>query len=126
MSSGRSDVTFTNSYGQKMYVAYMRRDFNCQNECGDIWDVLGWINLDPGETESRPNPTNNRWFYYYAEADDGAVWAGPYVAEVTQQRFEKCTCLGVLVQNGGATNPYYDVGFRELDSETYSGVNFTP
>jgi hypothetical protein len=104
----------------------MRRDFNCQNECGGIWDVLGWINLDPGETESRANPTNNRWFYYYAEAEDGAVWAGPYVAEVTQTRFEKCTCLGVIVQNGGATNPYHDVGFRELDSQTYSGVNFIP
>ena len=124
MSSGRSSVTFTNSYGKKIYVAYMRRDFTCQGECGGIWDVLGWINLDPGETESRANPTNNRWFYYYAEAEDGAVWSGPYVAEVTQARFEKCTCLGVIVQNGGATNPYHDVGFRELDSKTYSGVNF--
>lgn len=121
--SGKSDVSFSNSYGQKMYVAYMRRDFNCQNDCGDIWDVLGWINLNPGETESRSNPTNNRWFYYYAEAEDGAVWAGSYVAEVTQQRFEKCTCLGVS-QDG--ENPYYDVGFRVLDSEMYSGVNFVP
>ena len=126
MSTGRSEVTFTNSYGQKMYVAYMRRDFSCQAECGGIWDVLGWINLDPGETESRPNPTNNRWFYYYAEAVDGAVWAGPYVAEVTQDKFEKCTCLGVIVQNGPATNPYHNVGFRELDNETYPGVNFIP
>jgi len=66
MSTGMSEVTFTNSYGKKMYVAYMRRDFNCQGECGDIWDVLGWINLDPGETETRANPTNNRWDYYYA------------------------------------------------------------
>jgi uncharacterized membrane protein len=102
----------------------MRRDFNCQPECGDIWDVLGWINLDPGETETRANPTNNRWYYYYAEAADGAVWAGPYPAEVTNSRFEKCTCLGVIQQNGEATNPYYTVGFRELDNQTYSGVNF--
>jgi hypothetical protein len=125
MSSGRSEVTFTNSYGKKIFVAYMRRDFNCQ-ECGDIWDVLGWINLDPGETESRANPTNNRWYYYYAESVDGAFWSGPYVAEVSNSRFEKCTCLGVIVQDGGPYNPYYSVGFRELDNETYSGVNFTP
>jgi len=109
-----------------MYVAYMRVDYNCQNECGDVWDVLGWIGLDPGETESRANSTDNRWFYYYAEAEDGAVWSGPYVAEVTQAKFEKCTCLGVIVQNGESTNPYHDVGFRELDTDTYSGVNFTP
>ena len=126
MSTGQSEVTFTNSYGQKLYVAYMRRDFNCQNECGDIWDVLGWINLDPGETETRANPTNNRWYYYYAEAADGAVWSGPYVAEVSQSKFEKCTCLGVIVQNGAPQNSYHDVGFRELDNETYSGVNFIP
>ena len=53
-----------------------------------------------------------------------AQWAGQYVAEVTNDRFEKCTCLGVLEENGAATNPYYDVGFRELDTDKYSGVNF--
>jgi uncharacterized membrane protein len=124
MSTGMSEVTFTNSYGKKLYVAYMRRDFSCQDECGDIWDVLGWINLDPGETETRANPTENRWYYYYAEAADGAFWAGPYVAEVSNSKFEKCTCLGVVVSDG--PQPYYSVGFRELDNETYSGVNFIP
>jgi hypothetical protein len=124
--TGRPQITFTNSAGKKLYVAYMRRDFNCQNECGDIWDVLGWINLDPGETETRDNPTNNRWFYYYAEADDGTKWSGDYLAEVTDTVFEKCTCLGMVVTNGEPHNPYHKVGFRQLDSETFSGVNFTP
>jgi hypothetical protein len=93
MGTGQSSVSFTNSYGKKIFVAYMRRDFSYQSECGDIWDVLGWIGLDPGETESRANPTTNRWFYYLAEAVDGAVWAGPFVADVEQQAFEKCTAL---------------------------------
>lgn len=122
MGSGRSNITFTNSHGKKMYVAYMRFEHNCQSLCGEPWDVLGWINLDPGETETRANPTENRWFYYYAEDVDGAVWSGRYVAEVRNARFDKCTCLGVLV---GGVNPYYDVGFRELDTKEYSGVNFT-
>ncbi len=115
---GRSNVTFTNSTGAKIYVAYMRLDYNCRNVCGEPWDVLGWINLDPGETETRPNPTENRWFYYYAESANGAVWSGSYVAEVRQARFEKCRCLGV------SPNPYHKVGFRELDTNTYSGVKF--
>jgi hypothetical protein len=34
------------------------------------------------------------WFYYYAEADDGSYWAGEFVAEVSQQKFHKCTCPG--------------------------------
>jgi hypothetical protein len=124
MGSGRSSVTFTNSYKKKLYVAYMRLDYNCQSECGDIWDVLGWINLDPGQTQSRANPTNNRWFYYYAEADDGAVWFGPYAAEVSDLKFEKCSCLSVIIENGTPFNPYHVVGFRDVDTKTYSGVNF--
>lgn len=122
MSHGRSSVTFTNSYGQKIYIAYMRRDFACQADCGDMWDVMGWVNLDPGETESRANPTNNQWFYYYAEAVDGAFWAGSHVAEASDQRFEKCTCLGVITSEG--TSPYHEVGMRELDTVANSGINF--
>lgn len=122
MSSGRSEVSFTNSCEKKLYITYMRRDFKCQADCGDIWNVLGWIVLDPGETEIRKNPTANRWFYYYAEAEDGTFWAGPYVAEVSKAKFEKCTCLGVSVSHG--PQPYYNVGFRQLDTQESSGVNF--
>jgi hypothetical protein len=121
-----SQVNFTNSYSAAMFVAYLRLDYNCQNDCGEPWDVLGWISLQPGQTESRDNPTNNEYFYYYAEAVDGAIWNGPFPAEVSNDRFEKCTCLGVTVENGEPTNPYYTVGFRELDTNVYGGVNFIP
>ncbi len=120
------DVNFTNSYSSKIFVAYMRLEPACNDECGAPWDVLGWINLDPGQTQTRANDTGNRWYYYYTEAEDGAVWAGGFIAEVTNARFEKCTCLGVIQQNGPATNPYYDVGMRELDLDAWSGVNFIP
>jgi uncharacterized membrane protein len=121
-----SQVSFRNSYSTIMSVAYMRRDFTCRDECGAPWDVLGWVNLQPGEVKYRDNPTNNRWYYYYAEAADGAVWNGPFPAEVSSQRFEKCTCLGVIVQNGPPTSPYHTVGFAELDTNAHGGVNFTP
>jgi uncharacterized membrane protein len=123
---GASTVSFHNSYSTTLFVAYMRLDNNCGNDCGEPWDVLGWVKLAPGATGYRANPTNNRYYYYYAEALNGAMWAGPYVAEVSNSAFEKCTCLGVTQENGAASNPYYDVGFRELDTDTYSGVNFTP
>jgi hypothetical protein len=122
MSHGSSTVRFTNSYRKKLFVAYMRRDFSCQSECGAPWDVLGWINLDPGETETRANATNNQWFYYYAEAADGTFWAGPFVANVSHHKFEKCSCLGVIVSDG--PQPYYNVGMRELDTVKFGGVNF--
>ena len=104
----------------------MRLDWSCGDECGDPWDVLGWAKLTPGQSTSRANPTSNRWFYYHAEASDGAFWAGPFVAEVSDAKFEKCRCLGVIVENGGATNPFFDVGFRELDANQFSGINFIP
>jgi hypothetical protein len=112
-----SQVIFTNSITTKIYVAYMRRDFRCQF-CGDVWDVLGWINLAPGETETRANPTSNRWFYHYAEGEDGRIYNGPFPAEVANFRFQKCTCLGVT------PNPYHTVGFGELDLDQFSGVNY--
>lgn len=121
---GASTVNFHNSYAHTIYVAYMRLDWGCGDECDEPWDVLGWAKIVPGGSASRANPTSNRWFYYHAEATNGAYWAGPYVAEVSNAKFEKCTCIGVVEQNGAPTNPYHDVGFRELDTNTYSGVNF--
>lgn len=61
---------------------------------------------------------------YYAEAVDGAFWAGPFVANVSNNKFQKCSCLGVIVSNG--PQPYYDVGMRELDTVKFSGVNLVP
>lgn len=121
---GNTSLNFTNSYSQELFVAYMRLDQGCGDECGEPWDVLGWIDLQPGQTQSRDNATGNQWFYYYAEATDGAVWNGPFPAEVTQAAFEKCTCLGVIQQNGPPTNPYFTVGFQELDTNQFGGVNF--
>jgi hypothetical protein len=117
-----ADVSFTNLYSSKIYVAYSRYDPACGADCGDPWDVLGWINLSPGDSQTRPNPTNNPWFYYFAEADDGAFWAGEYLANVKTQRFHKCACLGVAV---AGPSQWYDVGMRELDLSQFGGVNFT-
>ncbi len=116
-------VNFTNLYSSKVYVAYMRADHACGADCGDPWDVLGWVTLEPGQSQNRSNPTGNRWFYYYAEADDGSVWGGDYRAEVKDERFQKCTCLGVSVSHGAS--PWYYVGMEELDLNQWGGVNFT-
>jgi hypothetical protein len=123
---GASSISFHNSYPHTIWIAYMRLDWSCRDDCGDPWDVLGWAMLTPGQSTSRANPTSNGFFYYHAEASDGAFWAGPFVAEVSDARFEKCTCLGVIVQNGDAENPFFDVGFRELNTNQFSGINFIP
>lgn len=120
-----ADVGFTNLYSSKIYVAYMRYDAACGADCGDPWDVLGWINLEPGQTQTRSNPTGSRWFYYYAEADDGSVWGGNFFGGDVHAwaAFQKCTCLGVSVSHG--QNPWYEVGMDQLDLAEWGGVNFT-
>jgi hypothetical protein len=118
MSHGRYELTFTNRTSKKLYVAYMRREPVCLDDCGEEWDVRGWIALDPGETETRLNPTKNQWFYIYAEGD-GFIYNGPYTAEVTDAQFAKCTCLGT-------TSPlWYTVGFLEIDTVRDPGFTFT-
>jgi len=114
-----ADVRFTNSHSVSISVAYMRYDPACGADCGDPWDVLGWVNLAPNQTQTRPNPTGNRFFYYYAEGVDGSVWSGNFSAQVTREVFEKCACLGT-------TSPiWFNVGMRELDLNQFGGVNFT-
>jgi hypothetical protein len=119
MSHGNTEISFKNDYGKKIYVAYMRLDHDCAADSGEPWRVKGWIGLDPGETEYRANDTGNQWFYYYAEAVDGAFWAGPYVVIVTSTKFQTCTGVGKTIN-------WYKVGMRVLDTVQWSGVRFVP
>jgi uncharacterized membrane protein len=118
MSHGSSEVRFRNHYGHTIFVAYMRRDDFCKAVGGTGWVVKGWIKLSPGETEYRANPTNNQWFYYYAEAVDGAFWAGSFVAWVSTSVFTECVLPPSYLD--------YPVGMRELDTVKYAGVRFIP
>ena len=127
---GSSSVKFTNSTNSTVWVAYMRRDASaCSERCGSNWAVLGWIELAPGASASRSNPDSNRWFYYYAEAADRRTWSGLYSGEVQRQRFAECRgCIPYTVQQNGEPKyfpspPWYEVGYRELDTNAYGGVN---
>ena len=124
MTTGLPSVSFQNSYGKLIWIAYMYRDLGCGSDCGDEWNVEGWINLQPGETQTRPNPTANRWFFFFAEAADGATWSSQqFSAEVRQEVFSKCTCLGV---SAGGMNPYHLVGMETIDLQMESGVELIP
>lgn len=114
------EVRFTNNYYTRIYVAYMWHDPRCGTTCGTPWNVAGWVDLVPNQTKTAPNPTNNRWFYYYAESDDNKFWGGSAIAEVAKGVFQKCSCLH------GNPPYFYNVGMRELDLSQFGGVNFNP
>jgi hypothetical protein len=131
---GASAVKFTNATGSTVYVAYMRREANrCGARCGSNWAVLGWIKLEPGASQSRANPDKNRWFYYYAESADGSmVWNGAYQGEAQRQEFSECRgCIPWQMVHHPKPRyfpspPWYELGYRELDTNSFGGVNLTP
>lgn len=69
-------VGFQNSYPSKVWVAIMYYSPASCRELGD-WRTEGWWGLDPG-TGAWVVDTSNRYLAFYAEADDGVVWNGPY------------------------------------------------
>ena len=128
---GASTVKFTNSTSTTVFVAYMRREASrCSAQCGSVWAVLGWIVLEPGTSQTRTNPDRNRWFYYYAESTGGSrVWNGPYSGEAQRQAFSECSgCIPWQVVHHPVTKhfpapPWYEIGYRQLDTDTFGGVN---
>jgi hypothetical protein len=85
----------------------------CGGEGGN-WETRGWWNLFPGSNVTTNVGTGNRYFCFYAEAWDGAVWAGPYVTEVSIYAFDRCYNIGTSVSDG--PSPYFYVGFRLVDA----------
>jgi Protein of unknown function (DUF1036) len=56
----------------------------------DGWMTGAWWTIKPGDTVATDASTGNRYFYYYAEADDGEFWAGPYKFGVNPGPIEGC------------------------------------
>jgi len=100
-------VYFRNSYGTKVWVTIMRYDPDSCGEYGN-WATAGWWGIDPGQ-QVWAFSTNNRYAAFYADADDGAHWSGPYgPVYVYWEAFDSCV-------NIGSTAAYGTVGMRLID-----------
>ncbi len=102
-------LTICNSYSAHLYAAIM---FYSPETCGDYgnFETQGWWSIDPGSCANvfaNDLEDLNRFWYFYAEADDGAIWSGPYGVYVTDERFDSCFGIGSTVSR--------IAGFRELD-----------
>ena len=64
------ELNFQNSYGQTVWVGIER--YNCNG-----WENQGWYAVSPGHTVTAFS-TTNRYAYFYAQAENGAYWAGNY------------------------------------------------
>ena len=74
-------LRFCNSYPRRIFVAisFMDTEF-CGGEGGD-WRNRGWWTVDPGacvQVHSGIVSNVNRFWYYFADADDGTRWSGDF------------------------------------------------
>ena len=100
-------VKFRNNYPSTVWVAIMRYD---PGSCGAYgnWATAGWWGISPGGLVY-PFDTTNRYAAFYAEANDGAIWTGPYgPMYVYWNAFNSCI-------NIGSTAAYDVVGLRLID-----------
>jgi uncharacterized membrane protein len=103
-------LTLCNSYSQPISTAIM---FFSPDTCGgegENFEMMGWWNLAPGSCAlvfANDLEDLNRFWYYFAHARDGTVWAGPWGASVPAEAFDQC--FGIGISTGES------IGFRELD-----------
>jgi uncharacterized membrane protein len=73
---------------------------------GGDWAKKGWWRIEPGQT-ARVLWTTNRYSYFYAESDDGAVWSGVFTTAVPVQAFDWCW--------NTASTSSRDIGMRQVE-----------
>jgi Protein of unknown function (DUF1036) len=116
------ELHFRNSYDgtSLISVAIM---FYSPSTCANYgsWGTRGWWNIAPGG-EAYVLNTNNQYAAFYAEATNGAIWAGNYgPVYVHPYAFDSCVDIG---DNNPATRV---VGMRLVDMDGFSRytVNLT-
>jgi uncharacterized membrane protein len=117
-------LTFCNSYPVRIWTAisFVDREI-CGGEGGD-WRNRGWWGIDPGacvRVHSGNVGNVNRFWYFFAIADDGIRWEGEFPTFVKDpEAFDLCDGIGST-----ALQRY---GFRELDvgDSDNATVNFAP
>jgi uncharacterized membrane protein len=80
-------LRFANNYSHGLYVAVGYYHPNCPD--GGNWGKKGWWRLEPGQAAT-VLWTTNTYSNFYAEADDGAHWSGPYHTNLPMQAFDWC------------------------------------
>lgn len=114
-------LSFSNQYPSHVWLAIMWYTPGCSD--GGDWTKKGWWSIDPGSSVNVLDldlDETNRYYCFYAEADDGAVWTGPYVRNLPYEAFEWCEWTG--------STDSRDLGLRAFDisdNDDYT-VNLTP
>lgn len=108
-------LTLCNSYNTTIWTSIM---FYSPASCGpetDHFEMMGWWAIEPGACAlvyANDLADVNRYWFYFAEADDGNFWAGPWAGSVTNEAFGG----GQWCHAGlGSTAAKRTIGYRKLD-----------
>jgi len=114
-------LRFCNSHPVRVWTAI---SFFSPEDCsgdGGGWQNMGWWPVNPGQcvvVYGNDLADLNRFWYFFAEGDDGRVWAGPFPTFVhPTDAFNVC--------DGFGTTQLIRVGFRELDVHDNDEVTLT-
>jgi uncharacterized membrane protein len=101
-------LTFNNKYSAPVSISILWYSPGCPD--GGDWELAGWYNLDTGQSMtvfSGDLDDINRYWFFNAEATDGAYWAGDVVHDVPPTAFDWCWDTD--------SNVASPIGFREID-----------
>jgi uncharacterized membrane protein len=114
-------LTFCNSYSTAIATAIsFFDDEECGGAEGNGWKNIGWYWVEPGTCRVvYRNDVNDagRYWYYYAEATDGAKWHGEFPTYVKHEAFDHC--------DSPADTSMYPVGFCEVDVGDWENYTLT-
>lgn len=97
-----------NDYRATIWAMIEWRHPGCPD--GGDWEKKGWWQIEPGQSAvafGGDLDDVNRYWYYFAEAADGAAWAGPFQEWVPSTAFQWC-------KNTSSSQARL-VGMRQLD-----------
>jgi uncharacterized membrane protein len=102
-------LTFCNNYPSAIATCI---SFWEPDECpeGNGWHNIGWYWVDPGTCRvvfQNDVDAMGRYWYYYAEANDGTNWSGEFPTNVKRTAFDEC--------DTPPDSQMIPLGFRELD-----------
>jgi uncharacterized membrane protein len=84
-------LRYSNGYSRGLFLTVGYYNPDCSD--GGNWSKKGWWRIEPGGA-AIVLWTTNTFSTFFAEADDGAVWAGPHVTNVPFQAFDWCWNTG--------------------------------
>jgi uncharacterized membrane protein len=112
-------LRFCNSHPVRIWTAI---SFFSPEQCGGeggSWQNIGWYPVEPGQcvvVYANDVGDVNRFWYFFAEADDGVAWTGEFPTFVKDpEAFNLCDGIG--------STALRTAGFRELD--VHDNDNFT-